>query len=80
MDNDDTINMFRNSIKELERKANMSICEYCSGTHVVRLHVGNDLQITPIYPGGRPCDGYMRDLMRAIRALQNRMGRPENIC
>lgn len=76
----DAVEKYRRSVGEIERKANMSVCESCGCSHPVRLHMGNDLQITPVYSGNQPCGEYMRDMMREIRALQNRMGLPENIC
>lgn len=74
------VDVYCKSIKEIERRANMRSCDYCGCTHEVRLHIGNDMQITPIYQDNRPCQEYMRDLMSEIRALQRRMGLPENIC
>lgn len=78
--NKETIDKYTDSIRELERNANLRICEYCGCTHPVRLHIGDDLQITPIYRDNRPCHEYMRVMMSEIRALQNRLGLPENIC
>ena len=76
----DAVDKYRRSVGEIERKANMSVCGCCGCRHPVRLHMGDDLRITPIYRGCRPCDGYMRVLMSEIRALQRRTGLPENIC
>lgn len=76
----DAAEYYLKSIKEIERKANAGICECCGCVHNVRLHVGSDMQVTPIYGNPRPCQEHMRDVMSEIRALQNRMGLPENIC
>lgn len=78
--NDKETKKYYKAIAELERTANNRFCEYCGSPHAVRLHIGNDLQVTPIYQSVRPCQGYMRDLMSEIRALQKRMNLPENRC
>ena len=80
MNDINNIDRYRESIRSLERNANSGTCAHCGIPHPVRLHVGADLQVTPIYRASRPCDGYMRDMMSEIRALQRRAGLPENIC
>lgn len=80
MMNQEIIDEYRKRIRVIERNVNLRICGCCGCNHEVRLHIGDDLQITPIYRGYRPCDDHMRDVMREIRALQKRMGLPENIC
>lgn len=78
--NKDVIDRYRSSIRELERERNLTPCDYCGCDHPVRLRIGHDLRITPVYRFGHPCEEYMRDMMSEIRALQNRLGLPENLC
>lgn len=80
MNDKETKEKYRRAIAELEQTANNLFCDHCGCLHSVRLHIGSDLQVTPIYRSVRPCQEYMRDLMSEIRALQKRMDLPENIC